>query len=91
MAMQISQARWISLRPEWRNRTPGADETYDISTQEVFAVTLESGLRYADIVFTVWFKPWFIPINMPPKEFRFFTQRLDGGVVEWHPKPLAED
>jgi hypothetical protein len=87
--MQITQARWISLKPEWRNRTPGADETYDISTQEVFAVTVGSGLRYADIVFTVSFK--FIPINLPPKEFRFFTQRLDGGGVEWHPKPLAED
>jgi len=81
----------MSSRPEWRGRSLDADEGYEISPQEVFSVTVPSALRYADIIFAVSYRPWVLQVGPYTKEFRFFTQRLDNGGIEWHQKPLDED
>lgn len=82
-------------KPDWHNHALEADEGWDLSLAGLFAVSQPSALRYADAVITVYFRPWFwpsfIPFPLSPRDFRFYTRRLDAGGVEWLEKPLDRD
>jgi hypothetical protein len=56
----------------------------------LFGVTPSTALRYADIVITVHYRPWFWPFPLT-RDFRFFTRRLDQGGIEWFQKPFDAD
>jgi hypothetical protein len=79
-----------TAKPDWHDHTLEPDEGWEISLANLFAVWPSTALRYADIVITVHYRPWFWPFQNT-RDFRFFTRRLNSGGIEWLAKPLDKD